>query len=99
MTLVDKGIPHRLSLYRFHDHMPIRFDKSLHWHINWRHERLFTDRPEWADAVARSGCWVDFASVFYWYQSVASGFEHATLAPVPERAETLLTSSMQFELP
>ena len=30
-----------LSAYRFHDHMPIRFNKALRWHINWKHERFF----------------------------------------------------------
>jgi hypothetical protein len=34
MTLVDKGQTNRLSIFRFHDHMPIRFDKELRWHIN-----------------------------------------------------------------
>jgi hypothetical protein len=94
MTLIDRGVPHRLSMYRFHDHLPVRFDQSLHWHINWRHERLFVDRPEWAEAVGRGGCWADFATVFYWYQSQAGGYAHDELPKVSDRMESLLQSSL-----
>ncbi|GAG75660.1 unnamed protein product, partial [marine sediment metagenome] len=44
MPLVDKGNTNHLSIYRFHDHMPIRYNKSLRWHINWSYERMFTKR-------------------------------------------------------
>jgi hypothetical protein len=81
-------------MYRFHDHLPVRFDRSLHWHINWRHERLFVDRPEWAEAVRRGGCWVDFATVFYWYQTQSGGYEHAALPDAGDRMSGLLQSSL-----
>ncbi len=37
MTLVETGDLNQLSVYRFHDHLPIRFTKSLRWHINWEY--------------------------------------------------------------
>jgi hypothetical protein len=45
MTLVELGDVNRLSIYRFHDHLPIRFNQSLRWHINWRNEHFFTRNP------------------------------------------------------
>lgn len=90
MTLVEHGDLNRLSIYRFHDHMPIRFDKSLKWHINWRHEKFFTGNPKWREAAARGGCWVDYATVYYWYQSVPGRFEHQPLRPLAERMKTML---------
>lgn len=99
ITLVDKTGLKRLSVYRFHDHMPIRFNKSLRWHINWQHEKLFTEKPEraepWAKALANDGCWVDYATVYYWYQDSPGEFKHKPLAPVAERQKTLLRSSVK----
>jgi len=95
ITLVEHGSLNRLSIYRFHDHMPIRFNKSLRWHINWSQEKFFTGDPKWAAAVARGGCWVDYATVYYWYQTVPGGYQHAPLAPVAARQKTLLRSSQQ----
>jgi hypothetical protein len=82
---VKPDLPCRLSIYRFHDHQPIRFTKSLRWHINWSQERFFTSSPEWAAAAARGGCWVDYATVHYWYQTEPGGYRHAALPPVSER--------------
>ena len=96
-----------LSTYRFHDHMPIRFNKSLRWHINWAMERARNNNDPierlktialkrakiWDDALARDGCWVDYAHVFYWYQDQPGGFEHQPLSPVEERMKPLLRSS------
>jgi len=90
MPLVDKGKTNRLSIYRFHDHMPIRFNKSLSWHINWSYERMFTKRAEWPKAVANDGCWVDYATVYYWYQDTPGGYKHESLRPVAERAKVML---------
>jgi hypothetical protein len=95
MPLIDKGDTHCLSIYRFHDHMPIRFNKSLSWHINWSCERTFTNRPEWPKAVANNGCWVDYTTVYYWYQDNAGGYEHEALRPVGERQKLLLHSSVK----
>lgn len=87
MTLVDVENPalQRLSIYRFHDHMPIRFSESLTWKINWTHETFFVANPTWPALVERDGCWVDYATVHYWYQDEPGGFEHTPLSPVPER--------------
>jgi hypothetical protein len=93
MPLVEHGDRNRLSIYRFHDHMPIRFNKSLRWHINWSQERGFVGNPEWAKAVERQGCWVDYATVYYWYQNDPGGFEHEPLQPLPERQQPLLRTS------
>jgi len=99
ITLVDKTDLNRLSVYRFHDHMPIRFNKSLRWHINWQHEKLFIEKPEravpWQKALDSDGCWVDYAAVHYWYQSTPGGYRHKPLPPPFERQETLLKSSIK----
>jgi len=79
-----------LSAYRFHDHMPIRFNKSLRWHINWSNEKFFAARPQWPKAVENDGCWVDYATVHYWYQTTAAGFQHAPLPSVAERQKPML---------
>jgi hypothetical protein len=91
MPLVEHGDLNRLSIYRFHDHMPIRFNKSLKWRINWSHEKFFTANPKWPEAVAAGGCWVDYATVYYWYQSAPGGFEHAPLRPVEKRRLGMLS--------
>ena len=97
MPFVSTGNTNLLSIYRFHDHMPIRFTRELRWHINWREESGFVASPAWHKAVKRSGCWVDYATVYYWYQSQPGGYEHAPLPPVPERAKLLLRSSARPE--
>ncbi len=74
------GATSRLSIYRFHDHMPIRFDRELVWTIDWRSED-----PGFG---AQSG-WVDYASVFYWYQDSPGGFRHEPLPPVAERCRDI----------
>jgi hypothetical protein len=90
MTLVEHGDVNRLSTYRFHDHAPIRFNSSLKWHINWQHEKFFTANPEWQEAVADDGCWVDYATVFYWYSKAPGGFSHEPLRPLDERSKMML---------
>jgi hypothetical protein len=90
------GMPHvvhgdsdSLSIYRFHDHMPIRFRRALTWRINWQEERVFTGQPAWREAVDRGGCMVDYATVFYWYQDDPGGYEHQPLPEVALRANKL----------
>ena len=39
----------------------------------------------YAASAARGGCWVDYATVYYWYQSVPGGFRHQPLRPVAEQ--------------
>jgi hypothetical protein len=74
--LTMKGDRSRLSIYRFHDHMPIRFDRELVWTIDWRNEDVGFGRWEG---------WVDYATVFYWYQDQPGGYQHMPLPPVAER--------------
>ncbi len=98
MTLVETGDLNRVSMYRFHDHMPIRFTKSIRWHINWSQEHSFTsgqNGAKWDAALQRDGCWVDYSHVHYWYQDQPGGYRHATLPPVAERSRPLLHSSRQ----
>lgn len=89
MALVDPGRLGRLSIYRFHDPMPIRFERSLAWRVDWRNEKHFTSNPAWPKAVARRGCWVDYATVCYWYQDSPGGYEHEPLPPPEERRRTI----------
>lgn len=84
MPHVKLGTRNELSIYRFHDHMPIRFDKSLIWRINWQHEAGMLTRAD--DLQRRSdegGGWVDYATVHYWYQDAPGGYAHTEL-PAPE---------------
>jgi hypothetical protein len=80
----------RLSIYRFHDHMPIRFNTSLRWTINWSHEQGFIKQPQWREAVEQGRCWVDYATVFYWYADRPGGYKHQALRPVAERQKPML---------
>ena len=93
--LNEHGDLNRLSIYRFHDYMPIRFNKSLRWHISWQNEKSFVGKPKWRKAVARDGCWVDYATVYYWYQDNPGGYKHERLRPLSERQKILLHSSVK----
>lgn len=85
MPHVVAGERNELSIYRFHDHMPIRFQRELTWRINWAEERGLTGNPEWQAAVDRGGAMVDYATVFYWYQDSPGGYAHQPLAEVGQR--------------
>lgn len=86
--------PHtRLSIYRFHDYMPIRYNKSLRWSINWRYEVYFTKDPKWQQIVDAGGCWIDCATVFYWYANSPGGYKHDLMRPVEERQMKMLHSN------
>lgn len=95
MALLKTDLPIMLSIYRFHDHQPIRFNKSLKWHINWSQEKLFTGNPDWAAAVAKGGGWVDYATVYYWYQTVPGGYKHQPLPPSAERAKSMIRPPLE----
>lgn len=86
----EDGTPASLSIFRFHDHMPIRFRRSLSWRINWGQERHMHGSNEFRDGMASVSsdperCWVDYASVFYWYQGEPGGYSHVPLDPPAER--------------
>jgi hypothetical protein len=91
MPLVHTSGPSKLSIYRFHDHQPIRFTKSLRWTIDWSTEAgMQNDAARLNKAAADGGCWVDYATVHYWYQNDAAGYKHKALESVPERMKVML---------
>ncbi len=90
MTLVQPKGPAKVSMYRFHDAEPIRFNKSLRWRIDWTKERGMMGSPEWAAALKRGGCWVDYATVYYWYQDSPGGYKHQKLPSVADRRKSIL---------
>jgi hypothetical protein len=73
------GTRSRVSVYRFHDHMPIRFDRELRWFIDWQNETFGKQKG-----------WVDYATVHYWYQENPAGFRHQPLPPVAQRCQDIL---------
>ncbi len=93
MPFVAPENPSMLSIYRFHDHQPIRFQRQLSWAINWREEHFFTAQPLWAQRVAADGCWVQYDTVFYWYQNSPAGYQHEPLPPLEKRQTVLAKSS------
>lgn len=95
MPFIGKDSPAMLSIYRFHDHSPIRFARQLTWSIDWSHERSFTARPEWAKRVQAGGCWVDYATVFYWYQDRPGDYQHEPLPAIDQRRLPLLHPNLE----
>lgn len=93
MPYVTTGWPARLSIYRFHDHQPIRFREEVSWSINWREEKGFTGLPVWGERVAADGCWVQYDAVYYWYQDQPAGYTHEPLPPLADRQSALTRSS------
>ncbi len=47
------------------------------------------------EALARNGGWVDYATVYYWYQDTPGGFQHYPLRPVAERQKVMLHRSAE----
>jgi len=97
MPLVQLGEMNLLSMYRFHDYMPIRIGRELTWSINWKYEFDGKGNPKHIQKLQQlqqaDGCWVDYATVFYWYQDHPAGYEHERLGPAAERIKDLLKSS------
>jgi hypothetical protein len=86
----EAGRPASLSIFRFHDRMPLRFRRSLSWRIDWAQERHMHGSREFAEGVAKLAdeperLWIDYAAVFYWYQREPGGFAHVPLDPPAER--------------
>ena len=95
VELGENGQPSSLSIYRFHGHMPIRFQESLSWRINWSQEKHMHSQKEFQEGQYRISSdqgngWVDYATVFYWYQDVPGGFRHAPLDPAGKRKAFML---------
>ena len=88
----DDSFLYIMSTYRFYDHMPIRFQKSLRESVDWSHEQNFHKRM--TDALEEGGGWVDIASVHYWYQQDPGGYKHQPLRPLEERAKMMLKKSL-----
>ncbi len=91
-----------LSIFRIHDQMPVRFEKSFSWTINWQYETMFAWPQNWRKQIGSNGGWVDFAAVTYWYMNSPEGYDHEPLAPLAERSENLLspdTRSPVFTFP
>jgi hypothetical protein len=89
ITLKQNEGPAKLSVYRFHDHQPIRFNKSLRWTIDWTTEGGLK-RKDVNQAGADGGAWVDYATVFYWYQDEPGGYQHKELESVADRQKLIL---------
>ena len=88
MPLIQLGDTSYLSIFRFHDHMPIRFNKELEWKINWEHELDGKSKdylPIIKKTIENGEGYVDYATVFYWYLNVPGGYVHDSLAPIEER--------------
>jgi hypothetical protein len=84
MTLIDLGDTSYLSIFRFHDHMPIRFNKELEWKIEWGKE--FAGFAPFVNKTIDTGeGYVDYATVFYWYLNEPGGYVHDSLPPIEER--------------
>ncbi|MGB2958926.1 MAG: DUF2961 domain-containing protein [Bacteroidota bacterium] len=94
MPFIQKTDTLALSIFRFHDYMPVRFSRELTWRINWKYEFYWESKQQYlADVRERAkkgGCWVDYATVFYWYQDVPGGYRHAPLEEVARRTEAIL---------
>lgn len=93
MPLIQFGDTSCLSIYRFHDHMPIRFNQELEWRINWVYEfegkqKKFPGRIE--ETISNGEGYVDYATVFYWYLNNPGGYIHEPLASVEERKLRLI---------
>jgi len=89
MTLIQLGDTSYLSIFRFHDHMPIRFNKELEWKINWENE-FAGFSPFVKKTIDNGEGYVDYATVFYWYQNESGGYIHESLTPIDERQLRLI---------
>ena len=91
INYVRNETPSMLSIYRFHTHNAIRFERSLDWRIDWSHEFIGnTDfHAKAAERRAGDAGWVDYATTYYWYQREV-GYPHGPLLPLAERVRPVL---------
>lgn len=82
--------PAELSIFRLHDKMPIRFNRTFRWEINWQYESMFGDPPTWRKKIGENGGWVDYACVTYFYLDSPDGYDHKPLRPLNERTRDML---------
>ena len=87
----DGSAPAELSVFRLHDKMPIRFNKSISWDINWQYETMFANPPLWREKIGDNGGWVDYACVTWFYLDSPSGYDHQPLRPLAERTAVMLS--------
>ena len=82
MPYVATGSPSLLSIYRFHDHQPIRFDRELIVVHQLAGRTRFHCAAGLGQRVEAGGCWVHYDTVFYWYQDNPAGYQHEPLPPL-----------------
>jgi len=92
----------QLSTYRLFSPNIIRFNKSIDWRINWKHEYKFENwekeyRKMIGELKDKSRLYVDYADIFYWYQNKI-GHEHLKLPSVEERTKEVLNSNAVKEM-
>jgi Protein of unknown function (DUF2961) len=98
VNYAQQTAPALVSTYCFWDPHGIPFAKSLDLTVNWTHE--FRDgRLRDADYQSRlsrkrtdGGCWIDFASTYFWYQQVP-GFKHSKMLSTEDRRRVVLHSN------
>ena len=99
-TFVQQSGPSTVSTYYFWDPAGVPFRKNIDLRVSWKDEfknnKIF-DTTEFQRQLrarnAANGCWVDYASTFYWYQRQV-GFVHAPLPAVEDRLKSLMRSSV-----
>lgn len=91
ITFVRPRDPAQVTAYRFRDRNMIPFARSLDVRVDWTHEARDNEplRAQLRDAHASGGGWVDYATVWYWYQD-RPGYDHGELLPCEERAKLVL---------
>jgi len=91
INFVQNETPSMLSIYRFRQRNPIRFNKSLDLRVDWSHE--FTRNEGFQREIARLHAedrgWIDYATTCYWYQGTV-WYDHESLMPLDERAKAVL---------
>ena len=91
INFIQHEDPALVSTFRFRTRNVIPFARQLEWRVNWSHEfkgnKSFHKRL--AKRVDAGGAWVDYATMYYWYQDTPS-HEQGPLMPLDERIRTVL---------
>lgn len=83
-----------VSMYRFSDANPLRFERSLELRLDWTSEYWFDEAlvralADFRRLAAQDRLWVDYATTYYWYQADV-GHAHAEMLPLDERLQRIL---------